>query len=223
VDKCLRREGSLFRASEAVWTKAVIDEAAAPLLIDDTRELDYVTKLRDQLEGLSDEAVTFTAELLYVHVLPIDNMGPAAKRRLIEDVLSWRREPIQVPDGFWEPFTGGVANYGAGLAQRDRYVKYLVRFAQAWVNLERPERERLLGEPWEFRAFVHGLGGPALMQREAILHLVFPDVFDNALAPSDKTSIRKAFTGIPVVGQAENDDRALTVVREKVEAALSGR
>src|SRR5204863_895928 len=105
-----------------------------------------------------------------------------------------RQEPLTVPESLWEPFDGGVANYGAGLAQRDRYMKYLVTFAREWAHLDDLERGRLLDDPWQFRAFVHGLGGPALMQREAILHLAFPDTFEYALAPADKSKIAKAFS-----------------------------
>jgi MoxR-like ATPase len=221
VETCLSAGGSLFGSAEPLWTRPVIDEAAEPLLIDDIRKLDYVTKLRDQLDGASDDAIAWTAELLYVHVLPITNMGLAAKRGLVEQVLSWRRESLAVPEELWPPFEGGVANYGAGLAQRDRYVKYFVHFAQAWAKLEETERSRLLAaDPWAFREFVHGLGGPALMQREAILHLVHPDTFEYALAPEDKVRIRKAFGPLAEVEAAENDDRAVAAVRTAVEDAL---
>ncbi len=93
VETCLRNQGSLFGSGERLWTKAVVDEAAERLLVEDTSSRDFLTKHRDQLAGLSDQALTFAAELLYMHVLAIDNMGVPAKLELVEKTLSWRREP----------------------------------------------------------------------------------------------------------------------------------
>ncbi|GIU95785.1 MAG: hypothetical protein KatS3mg012_2242 [Gaiellaceae bacterium] len=221
VGTCLRRQGSLFGASEPLWSKAVVDEAVERMVFDDARPQDFVTKLHDELQGLSDEALTFTAELLYVHVLPIHNMGLPAKRALVDQTLSWRREPFALPADLVDALEGGVANYGAALTRRDRQVKCFAAFAQAWVGLGDADRERLLGDAWEFRRFiVDELGLPALMQREALLHLVFPDTFEYALSPDDKSRIRKAFASHSSVATAENDDRALLEVRELVESML---
>ena len=216
-EKCLREDDSLFTPGREVWTRTAVDEAADRLLIDDVRKLDFMTKLRDQLEGASDAAMQFSAELLYVHTLTISNAGVSAKRALVEPVLSWMEAPVTLSAELIEPFGGGVANYGAGLAQRDRYVKYFARFAQAWKNLDAGEASSLLADPWAFRDFVHGLGGPALMQREAILHLVFPETFEYAIAPDDKRRVAKAFVGMPGI-DTRNDDRALASIRAAIEA-----
>jgi MoxR-like ATPase len=218
VDACLRRDDSLLTPGTAIWSKETIAEAAAPLLVDDIRKLDYVTKLRDQLEGVSDAGIQFTAELLYVLSLPIGNIGAPAKRQLLDTVLGWMTEPVGVPDDLAAELDGGVANYGAGVVQRDRYAKYFVQFAQRWKELDPGEQGRLLEDPWAFHAFVHDLGAPPLMQREAILHLVHPDTFEYALAPADKTRIAKAFSGLRPVAEAPDDDRALVEVRSAVEA-----
>jgi 5-methylcytosine-specific restriction enzyme B len=192
-ENCLRGDGSLFTPGLEVWTRAAVDEAADRLLTVDARKLDFMTKLRDQLDGVSDAALQFSAELLCMHTLTISNAGVDAKRALVEPVLSWMRTPFALTPELIEPFSGGVANYGAGLAQRDRYVRYFVAFVQEWKKLDGEEVARLLADPWGFRELVHGLGGPALMQREAILHLAFRDTFEYAIAPDDKRRIVKAF------------------------------
>ena len=51
------------------------------------------------------------------------------------------------------------------------------------------------------------------MQREALLHLVFPDTFDHALAPEHKHRIASAFASLSDVWSADNDDRALLAVQ----------
>ena len=68
VDTCLRGGGSLFGDESPIWTKAVVDEAAAPLLIEDKSKGDFVTKLRDQVEELSDEAIRLVAALDNAHI-----------------------------------------------------------------------------------------------------------------------------------------------------------
>jgi 5-methylcytosine-specific restriction protein B len=220
VGDCLRNDGSLFTPDRSIWSSDVVTEAAPRLLHEDIRKLDYMTKLRDQLEGISDDGLQFTSELLYVHSLPIVNTGEEAKRALIEAPLEWMSERVALPADLIEPLRTGVANFGAGLAQRDRYVKYFVRFVQAWKERGSGDRERLLAQPSSFREFVHSLGGPPLMQREALLHLVDPETFEYALAPSDKAKIAKAFARIPSVRPASNDDEALAAVRSEVEDAI---
>lgn len=220
VETCLRDQGSLFGSEQPLWAKAVVDEAVERMLAVDTSHGDFITTLHDELADRSDEAITFMAELMYMHVLPIGNMGVPAKRALIDETLGWAREPLAVPEDLAEALEGGVANFGAALSRRDKQVKCFARFVQGWVSLDEAERGRLLGDPWKFRECVHELDLPPLMQREAILHLVFPETFEYALAASDKTSIRKAFDAQPPVVEAENDDRALVVIREVVEDML---
>src|SRR5207249_283984 len=129
-----------------------------------------------------------------------------------------------LPADLSEALDGGVASYGAGMAQRDRYVKYLARFAVAWKDASESRRGAALADPWNFRDFVYEeVGGPALMQREALLHLVFPDTFEHALAPQDKHKIASAFASLPQVQDADNDDAALLAVRQQVEPVLGQR
>ena len=146
-------------------------------------------------------------------------MGAKAKSDLFDTALSWMKTPVIAPAPLVAQVAGGVANYGAGLAQRDRYVRYLAGFVREWKALEPAERANLLDDPWAFRAFVHGSGSPALMQREAILHLVFPQTFEYSLASTDKRAIAKAFAGLPGVPGVD-DDRALAVIRPAVEEAI---
>jgi MoxR-like ATPase len=220
VDNCLRRDGSLFTPDAAIWAPDVIDEAAPTLLIEDTRKLDFITKLHDQLEGKSDAALQFTSELLYIHALSIGNMGIEAKRALVEAPLVLMNDPTEIPHDLIEPLAGGVANYGAGLARRDAYMRYFVGFARDWKALNSDEQSRLLGDSTAFRSFLHGLGGSALMQREAILHLVDPETFEYALAPADKARIARTFAALPSVSAAGNDDEALSSVRGALEVMI---
>ena len=220
VDECLRRDGSLFTPGNQVWTRQTIAEASTQLLIDDVRRLDFTVKLQDQVSGFSDSAIQLTAELVYVLSLSISNVGVEAKRELVEAVLGRMSRPVPLPDELSHALDGGVASYGAGITRRDRYVKYFIRFASAWKELDESEQSSLLDDPWEFWKFVHGLGEAALMQREAILHLVSPETFEYALLQADKAKIVKAFGGLPAASATDNVDRALYAIREAVEAVV---
>jgi hypothetical protein len=220
VDECLRKDGSLFSPGSEIWSKGVLAEVTPRLAIDDVSKRDFVTKLRDQLDGCSDAAIQFTAELLYVHCLPISNMKRPAKLHVIESTLGWMSSPVSIPDDLVRALDSHVANYGAGIAQRDRYVKFFVKFIALWKGLDAAEQDRLLGDAWAFREYLNLQPGPSLMQSEAILHLVDPDTFEYALAPSDKAGIEKAFSGLESVRDASNVDRALAAVRQTVEEAL---
>lgn len=224
VDACLRTDGSLFTPGEAVWTAETANEAAQRLLVDDTRKLDYMTKLKDQVGDLSANAIQLTAELLYVQLLPIADTGGETKRKIVRTILGWMAQPVALPEDLSQALDFGVAHYGAGMAQRDRYVKFLGRFVVAWKETSSEHRMAALSDPWAFRQFVYDeVGGPALMQREALLHLVFPEVFEHALAPDDKRKIVRAFDSLPEVAGADNADHAMLAIREVVQPVLGER
>ena len=99
--------------------------------------------------------------MLYLQILPIGDTGAATKREMIETILGWMPQPAQLPADLSEVLDGGVASYGAGVAQRDRYVKYLCRFAVAWKEAPEATRTSALADPWSFREFVYEeVGGP---------------------------------------------------------------
>jgi len=223
VESCLRHDESLFTGTAGVWSAEIVAAAAERLLIDDIRPLDYLTKLKDQLDGCSDEAILFTAELLYIHILPVADTGATAKRNLVETILGWMRAPVPISPELIQPLSGGVASYGSGNMQRDRYVKWLVRFVLTLKEADPETRARVLSDPWEFRAFAHSLEGPALMQREAILHLAFPDTFEYALAPDAKKKIVRVFKRVQGVGGAPDEDHALLALRVELEPVLGDR
>ena len=98
VDRCLRTDDSLFTPGRPIWTSETIARVVERLAVRDTRKLDFTTKLHDQVGDLPDEAIQFTAELLYVHALSITNMAFKSKRELVEPPLGWMHTSVTVPD-----------------------------------------------------------------------------------------------------------------------------
>jgi MoxR-like ATPase len=223
VDKCLRHDESLFSDAPTVWSESVVAAAAERLLIDDLPAGDYAGTVRAQLEGAPDEVRLFVAELLYIHVLPIADAGVAAKRKLVETVLGSMSEPAVIPPDLILALADGVASYGSGNSQRARHVKWLLRFVLALKRADPADRDRALSDPWVFREFAYSGGENPLMQREAILHLAFPDTFDSMFAPDAKQKIARAFKQLPGVADAEDDDHALLAVRAQMTPILGER
>ena len=68
------------------------------------------------------------------------------------------------------------------------------------------EHQRMLEDPWTFKDFLMGINfrsaycfgaspNRSRTQREALLHLVFPDTFEGVVSVDHKELITKAFAG----------------------------
>ena len=85
----------------------------------------------------------------------------------------------------------------------------------------------MLDLPWEFRDFAVGLdfrgellkGAPnsPRTQREALLHLVFPDTFEAIVSVDHKANIAKTFANL-APDPEEDIDRRLAQIRPAIEA-----
>jgi hypothetical protein len=67
VDRCLRRDGSLFSPSEArpIWTLELAQELDGRVGAPDTSKGNFISKLDGQLSGLDVDAIQLAAELFY--------------------------------------------------------------------------------------------------------------------------------------------------------------
>src|SRR4029078_12388051 len=106
----LRGSDSLFTPGTPIWSLANVEDFDGRLTENpDTGKRNFEEKLRDQLETASADTVQLAAEVLYVHFLIADDYSGAAKKRLIDTVLSWSAHPVEVPADL-------EANYEIGLA-----------------------------------------------------------------------------------------------------------
>ena len=85
-------------------------------------------------------------------------------------------------------------------------------------KLQPSERDRLLEDPWAFRNFVFRQDiHVAYTQREALLHLVFPDTFESVVSKDWKDRIAQVFRDYVPDG-TDNVDRRLAAVRRSLES-----
>lgn len=217
VERCLRGDGSLFTPGQGVWTEenaVALDARVTPA---PPMTGTFEEKLRWQVDPLSGAQKQYAAELLYMLLLTDGSTGGGRSRELINIPLAAVEPAVEIPTEISAALdsTHRVADYGPGKNRRPDHLKLFAQWAGGWKQLGDGERADLLADPWAFREFADGYRtGPSGMQVEAILHLVFPEVFEYALAPDNKQKIAKAFADLPEVRAADNVDRKLLAIRE---------
>jgi len=195
VDAGLRRDDSLFTPGEPIWSAA----GAADLYVrfvdhPDESADSFLNKFQRQLDGAPAATVQLAAEVLFVHLLMPWDMRGNTKRGMIEAVLSWSPSPARIPDYLRDALDVGVARLGAGHTLRNYQLQFLLELLRHWKSLPSDEQIRLLGDPWEFKGEVARTPGRQdQAQREALLHLMYPDTFEPIVSRSHKYRIADYF------------------------------
>lgn len=216
----LERDDSLFAPGRAVWTADNADELYRRFVL---RPLEgvgsFLGKLRQQLGDGTQEAIQLAAELVYLHLLVMRDMKGATKQRLVRAVLDISATPIQLPEDLDAALEPGLANGGVAMKTlRWRQLAWLVEFLRAWKALDPEQRRRALADPWMFKQVAFGVPvGQAYSQRNALLHLVFPDVFEPILSRGHKTAIVKAFAD-RIQAPSGDVDRDLLAIHQSLAA-----
>ena len=234
VDAALRSDSSLFTPGEPIWAGRWLGELRERFLDKpDTSKRKFLEKLRDQLDPTTPAQVhQLMAEALYFHRLIVSTRDGSAKRRDIETVLGWSFPPVPIPPPLVYGFTPGVANPGQYFhRKRPNQIGFLVEFVEQWKELEEGEQARLLEDPWAFKSFamerefrsrtLTDEPNSYRTQREALLHLVFPDVFEAIVSTNHKHWIAGAFAKF-VEEPVEDVDRRLAQIRPEIETRYGG-
>ena len=229
VDAALRDDSSLFTSGEAIWTKPRLEELRQRFLDrPDESKMKFLEKLRGQLDGGLPEVHQLMAEALYLHLLVVSTKNGNNKRRTIDTVLGWSSSPPAIQEELVAALAPGIATPGQYFhVKRPNQVGFLIEFVEQWKELGSDERTRLLADPWEFKDFAAGLQPRSVLltdepnsyrtQREALLHLVFPDTFEAIVSSAHKQWIAGAFAK-SLQEPAEDVDRRLAQIRPEVEA-----
>ena len=233
VNRALRNDDSLFTPGKAIWTRELLGELRECYLDSpDTSSRSFYDKLRDQLAGRSPEVYQLMAEVLYAHFLIIWHTGMTSttKKRHIDETLEWSGQQIAIPEDLLEGLSPGIAVIGRAYSRILPFmVGFLVEFVDQWKEQDSEKRQRLLDDPWEFKDFGSRLDlkgalfkeGPNSHrpQREALLHLVFPDTFEGTVSVPQKEQIAAAKAFAYFVTDGTSDvDRKVAQIREGIEA-----
>jgi MoxR-like ATPase len=222
VDAALRSDDSLFTPGVAIWAKTNLDDLDSRFVLqpDDSND-HFLAKFQRQLQGAPDETLQLAAEALYVHFL-IAVMKGEAKRAVIGPVLGWMKEPVVIPTDLDAALDHGVASPGTAFnTYRPFQLAFLIVFGRAWKELPEGRRDADLRDPWAFKSIVFAVPMPkgAYTQREALLHLVHPETFEDIVSRDMKAQIAAAFSD-PEATDEPDVDRRLAAARNRVEAEL---
>ena len=229
VEAALRSDGSLFTPEESIWSSRWLAELRQRFLDHpDESSATFLEKLEAQLEDSPPEVYQLMGELLFFHFLIVHTKNSTNEQRVIDRVLGWSPAPVAIPEELIAALTPGLVNPGQNFhSGRPFQVGYLVEFVERWKEKGPVEQHQLLDLPWEFRDFAVGLefrsellkGAPnrPRTQREALLHLVFPDTFEPIVSIEHKESIVKTFVNL-VADPEEGTDRRLAQIRPAIEA-----
>jgi MoxR-like ATPase len=218
VDAALRHDGSLFTPGVPVWSLANLEDMNRRFVEQpDTSADSFENKLKKQLAGSPPLTVQLAAELLYVHLMVPIGIKGETKRQLLQRVLSWSSAPVEIPRDAAEALDQGLAWVGTAYnTGRPFQLHFLIHFALAWKRSAPEERAALLADPWRFKEFIWRLPlKKAQPQREALIHLVFPDVFEDIVSQNAKKQIAGRFPGL-LTEPTDDVDRQLAQIRRRL-------
>ena len=222
VDSALRTDGSLFTPGEPIWSSLWLRELHERFLDNPDESQDaFIDKLKRQLANSPPEVYQLMGEVLYVRFLIVyaANGGDRQKKE-IDTVLGWAPSPVGIPQDLVDSLDYGIINIGPGAQFYPFQVGFIIEFVEQWKQ-QSTERALLLGDPWKFKNFLNNIHLRSRMfsygrnkhslQREALLHLVFPDIFE-ALTFGAKENIAKTFAA-RVTEPTDDVDRKLVQIR----------
>lgn len=219
IDAALRSDDSLFTPGKPIWSVDVLDEVRERFINQpDTGSQTFLEKLEKQLSGGSAAAYQLMGEVLHIHFLPATNVTAVTKRRIIGTVLGWSPTPVPIPSDLSDALAGGLFNVGTAFHTfRPFQLQLVLQFMESWKGLAGDEQGALLQDPWEFKSFLFEIPiHAAQMQREALLHIVHPDFFEDVVSQDAKKEITDHFSSLSSESPADVD-RALATIRSRLE------
>ena len=226
VDRALRADDSLFTPGTAIWSGEWLRELRERFLDrPDFSSDDFEVKLERQLADSAAEVYQLMAEVLYVHLLILLNMGN--KQQRVEQILGWSPERVNIPPEFVDGLQPGFINIGPGKTHIPFQIGTLIEVVEQWKELKSEERDRLLSDGWAFREFLftrrftsqllinnQKRGG---IEKEILLHITFPDRFET-IGTTRKKEIANAQNFAHFVKEpTDNVDRKLQQIRQGIE------
>lgn len=236
IECALRSDDSLFTPGTPIWTGQRLGELREKFLdrADEWKGPGFFEKLKPLLSDSSPEVCQLMAEAVYTTNLFVwkGAVGRTQKQKRIEQVLGWTSTLAEIPSDLATGLEPGIAEPGAFfIANFGIHPGFIIEFAEHWKEKDQDERARLLDDPWEFKSVALNVPyrsavlrdsplGP-VAQREALLHLVFPDVFEGIVNTDIKVQIaNSSWFAKYVSGSVEDVDRRVQQIREGLEADL---
>lgn len=232
IENGLRRDGSAFSPGRAVWTVAMSASLHERFVqMPPPAQGSYLERLEIQLRGADDVVIQLAAELQYDLLLPTMVSGPR-KVATIRRILGFMESPADLPERLVGALFHGFIHHPQPVLEGQRFarleddsvgafrmprpetqIQFLIAFGEAWKRLPAEAQNAALDDPWTFKQFLFELPpNGASPQREGLLHLVHPSVFDAVLSREHKQLIAKHFATL-IPGVDADVDRQLVAIR----------
>ncbi|MCY3800117.1 MAG: AAA family ATPase [Chloroflexi bacterium] len=219
VDAALRKDDSLFTPGTAIWSLSNLDDFYDRfVLVEDESSDSFEVKLERLLSGAPSETIQLAAEILYVHfLLPVPRAVGGRRKRELVSGQRWADSPIAIPEDLAEVLNDGLVHPGAAfIAARHSQISLIGQFLREWKQLSDDEQVEALRHPYTFKGELYEPNVPGSQtQRDALLHLVFPDDFEPIVTESDKRALVRAFDYL-VESPTDDGDRTIDEIRSRL-------
>ena len=229
VDRALRADDSLFVPGKPIRSSPLLGQLHDRFLDHpDESQASFLEKLHGQLKGSPPDIYQLMGEALYFYFLIVSTRDSSDEQRVIDTVLGWSPSPVEIPPDLIAGLTPGITGTGQHFhTGRAFQVGFLIEFVERWKEIAPSVQKNLLEDPWTFKEFLMGIELKGRLfanrenapraQREAVLHLVFPDTFEAIVSANHKVRIARTFAqGVTVPG--DDVDRKLKQIRPGIEA-----
>ncbi|KQZ87365.1 hypothetical protein ASD64_20020 [Mesorhizobium sp. Root157] len=216
---------SLFDPSETIWTPELLDELDQKFVQNpDESGLNFLDKLKAQLETATPQAKRLMAELMWAINLFPSNITPARKREMITQIWSWSAEVLPASQPFLvDDVLGGIGSAGTAFnTHRWRELSFLITSLRALRALDTSIQRAILTNGQKFVEWLEQQPGASNRQLLNILpFLLFPDEFERISSRADKVGILAHFSSEQKSAwnnrPASDLDRALLELRRRLE------
>jgi hypothetical protein len=218
VQVAFKSQDSLFTPGAKVWSPEVRADLYQRFVLqpDESHGVDFMQKFKKQLKDAPSKTIQLAAELLYVQSLtPVEKSIWAEKKlALVETALSWSAEPtVRLPDALRAGFKQGLSNDMGFKLGRPFHLAFLLETLRVWDSFDIARREKLLGDPWEFKRFLEGVPVKgAQPMREILCFFVHPSQFEAITSRSTKKKIVAVFRN-RLKSPTGDDDKDLLAIR----------
>ena len=213
-------EGRSFLWPEhEAWTDENMQAALAALEVSPQQgNAEFYASMREQLESADDDVIRVAADAMAFFVLFFRSnwYGAARKWESVNTVVEWR-ETIKVDQAartmLDAAFEQGIAESNTAFqSRRGQHLGFLVRFVvetrRQAIDVNDPEVVR------QVAASAMRDEGTTTAMRPRLLHMLFPEEFEEVVNESDRVAIVRTFPDL--IGHATNQDDQLHEIRSRL-------
>lgn len=213
IETGFRGEPSLIDGETVVWTV----ESARELANRGERDVGsgtFMEKYKRQLSGASRATILLAAELAFLQVLPLSNVGAATKVARVNKILSWiDGAPIALPAWLSDGLQAtGAFHGGVGFnIQVSEHMRWLCRLVEHVTSQTTSRVAEALEDPWSFRDMTQSIPGDRPLIRYSIDYLAWPGFHPPVVKRDHRVEIWGAFAGVigGPTGRNTNDEAAI--------------